>query len=310
MASHRTTARGILALLAGACIAAGPAVAGPSNLPPPPAGSPAKGPQPEEPPAPPKPPPIVFPVIGPVKYYDDFGAPRAGGPHQGNDILAAKRSLAVAAESGKVKLWTSSANAGCMLYLYGKSGTTYLYIHLNNDVTSGNDNRGKCVAGTAYAKGLRSGAAVRAGEPIAFVGDSGDANGLHAHLHFEVHPKGGNAVSPFPYLKRARHLLYAAAPGSVVSLTLKGRIAATPSGTLELSIDSLRASTGLRVANVGLTVSLTLPPDALVTATSSLIGAPRLAQGKSVTVTTLPTETTLDTELAKPGTLTVDTVAL
>src|SRR5205823_9170136 len=38
MASHRTTARGILALLAGACIAAGPAVAGPSNLPPPPAG--------------------------------------------------------------------------------------------------------------------------------------------------------------------------------------------------------------------------------------------------------------------------------
>ena len=245
-----------------------------------------------------------------MKYYDDFGAPRAGGPHQGNDILAAKRSLAVAAESGKVKLWTSSANAGCMLYLYGKSGTTYLYIHLNNDVTSGNDNRGKCVAGTAYAKGLRSGAAVRAGEPIAFVGDSGDANGLHAHLHFEVHPKGGNAVSPFPYLKRARHLLYAAAPGSVVSLTLKGRIAATPSGTLELSVDSLRASTGLRLANVGLTVSLTLPPDALVTATSSLIGAPRLAQGKSVTVTTLPTETTLDTELAKPGTLTVDTVAL
>ena len=34
-----------------------------------------------------------------------------------------------------------------MLYLYGKSGTMYEYIHLNNDVGKGNDNRGKCVAG-------------------------------------------------------------------------------------------------------------------------------------------------------------------
>ena len=46
-----------------------------------------------------------------------------------------------------MKYWTSSSAAGCMLYLYGKSGTTYLYIHLNNDVTKGNDNRGKCVPG-------------------------------------------------------------------------------------------------------------------------------------------------------------------
>jgi peptidase M23-like protein len=310
MASHRTTARGILVLLAGACIAAPTAAARPLNLPPPPAGSPAKGPQPEEPPTQPKSPSIVFPVVGPVKYYDDFGEPRAGGRHEGNDILAPKRALAVAAEAGKVKFWKTSASAGCMLYLYGKSGATYLYIHLNNDLTSGNDNRGKCIAGTAYAKGLRSGDTVQAGEPIAFVGDSGDANGLHAHLHFEVHPNGGKAVTPFPYLKRARHLLYAAAPGSLVSLTLKGRIAATPSGTLELSVDSLRASTGLRIANVGVTVSLDLPPDAVVTATTSLIGAPRLARGKSVTVRTLPIETTLDAELAKPGALTVASVTL
>ena len=40
-----------------------------------------------------------------------------------------------------------------MLYLYGDSGTTYLYIHLNNDVTAGNDNRGKCVAGGSYWPG-------------------------------------------------------------------------------------------------------------------------------------------------------------
>ena len=50
-----------------------------------------------------------------------------------------------------------------MLYLYGKSGTTYMYIHLNNDLTNRNDNRGKCVAGTAYAPGLKDGQTVAAG---------------------------------------------------------------------------------------------------------------------------------------------------
>src|SRR5207248_113958 len=100
----------------------------------------------------------------------------------------------VAVESGTVQLWTTSATAGCMLYLHGDSGTTYLYIHLNNDLTAHNDNRGSCVAGTAYAPGLKSGTHVAVGQLVGFVGDSGDANGIHPHLHFEVHPNDGAAV--------------------------------------------------------------------------------------------------------------------
>ena len=124
----------------------------------------------------------------------------------------------MAVEAGTVKFWTTSSQAGCMLYLYGASGTTYLYIHLNNDLTLGNDNRGKCVAGVAYADNLKSGDRVQAGQPVGFVGDSGDANGIASHLHFEVHPRDGGAVDPFPYLKKATHLLMAAPPAGTALL--------------------------------------------------------------------------------------------
>jgi murein DD-endopeptidase MepM/ murein hydrolase activator NlpD len=179
MRSHRTTARGVLFLAALLGLAAGTAGAASSKVP-------------EH---------IIFPLVGTVQYIDDFGAPRGGGRHQGNDLMAAKKSPAVAAEGGKVKYWTTSGAAGCMLYLYGASGTTYYYIHLNNDLTMKNDNRGKCVKGTAYT--VPNGAKVAAGQQIAYVGDSGDANGGASHLHFEVHPNGGRAVSPYAYLQKA-----------------------------------------------------------------------------------------------------------
>src|SRR5215212_10373053 len=200
MRRHRTTARGVLFLAATVGFAVGtPAAAAPKV-----------------------PDHIVFPVVGTVSYTDDFGAPRGGGAHQGNDLMAAKKSPAVAAESGTVKYWTTSRAAGCMLYLYGESGTIYYYIHLNNDLTAKNDNRGKCVKGVAYT--VKSGARVAAGQQIGYVGDSGDANGGASHLHFEVHPGGGRAVSPYAYLQKAYKLLFTAKPGTPFSLTLTGTI--------------------------------------------------------------------------------------
>jgi hypothetical protein len=174
---------------------------------------------------------IVFPVLGPTTYTDDFGQPRAGGRHQGIDILAPKRALALAAEGGTVEFWTHSTTAGCMLYLHGTSGTTYYYIHLNNDLTKRNDNRGKCVAGTAYAKGLKNNAKVSAGQVIGYVGDSGDANGIHPHLHFELHPGGGHAVDPYSWLQGGQHLLFAAPRGMPFTLELRGTVVnTTPDG--------------------------------------------------------------------------------
>jgi hypothetical protein len=105
----------------------------------------------------------------------------------------------------------------------------YMYIHLNNDRTLRNDNRGGCRNGVSYAPGLKSSQFVRAGQLIGYVGDSGDANGLHAHLHFEVHPNGGRAVSPYKHLRRAMHLLYPRPPSALatVSLVIVGTVAAT-----------------------------------------------------------------------------------
>ena len=278
MRRHRTTARGVLFLAVTIGLVAGTAAA-----------YAAKGPPPEH---------IVFPLVGKVQYVDDFGDPRPGGAHQGNDLMAAKRSPAVAAESGKVKYWTTSASAGCMLYLYGDSGTVYYYIHLNNDLTLKNDNRGKCVKGVAYT--VNDGARVAAGQQIGYVGDSGDANGANSHLHFEVHPGGGRAVSPYPYLQKAYKLLFSAKPGAPFALTLTGTVASATAGQLVVNVSTSQAwPTGLLLTKLNRPISLTVPETTLVQTVGST-GAYRsvadlsLAQkGQKVVVWTQPAPSSL-----------------
>lgn len=239
-------------------------------------------------------PPLLFPVIGQVTYTNDFGQARPGGSHQGNDLMAAKRAPVVAVEEGTVRFWTTSASAGCMLYLHGASGTTYEYIHLNNDLTSGNDNKGKCVAGVSYAPGLVDGQHVAAGQLIGYVGDSGDANGLHPHLHFEVHPRDGKAVAPFPYLQKAAQLLAPAPPsGRPFTLRLTGTVVDATPTELTLTVTSL-ASWPSHVKQTKLSRVLTL------SATD-----PAVTAGEKVVVWTLPTPGTVEAISGAPGALTV-----
>jgi hypothetical protein len=257
---------------------------------------------------------LVFPVVGPVSYHDDFGEPRAKWPHPGNDLMAEKRQIAVAAEAGKIKYWTHSASAGCMLYLYGKSGTSYQYIHLNNDLTDGNDNRGKCIAGTAYSPGLKDGASVKAGQAIGFVGDSGDANGIHPHLHFEVHPNDGAAVDPFPYLGKAMHLLVPVDPKATLSLSVEGRISRWAENRLTLSSTSMTVFPGGQKLTGARSIVLSVPASAQVDeGDGSVVAAdpallPDLA-GRNVVVLTAPARATLSVAATKPGAISASRIA-
>jgi hypothetical protein len=253
-------------------------------------------------------PPLVFPVVGQVSYIDDFGDPRPGGRHEGNDLMAAKRSLAVAAEGGTVKFWTTSANAGCMLYLAGDSGTTYMYIHLNNDLTTGNDNKGKCVPGVSYATGLADGDHVEAGQTVGYVGDSGDANGIASHLHFEVHPKDGKAVDPFPYLAKAQHLLVAAPPlGSPFTLKLSGTVVSTDGTSLKLAVSTLQSwPSHLKVTKLNRAITVSVPFETEFIAGSLDAAYP----GERVAVWTLPATPTLAALTGAPGALSAQKIQL
>jgi peptidoglycan LD-endopeptidase LytH len=258
---------------------------------------------------------IVFPVIGAARLTNSFGDPRGQGAHMGEDIMSVRRALAVAAEAGRVQFHTGSGRAGCMLYLYGNSGWKYLYIHLNNDLTNRNDNRGGCVHGVAFPKGLKDGQRVVAGQPIGLVGDSGDANGVEPHLHFEMHRPGGSAVDPYPYLRTARKLLFYAPAGSFFTLAMSGKVVAVGPGALRVKIETLKASTmSHALRRVGRSLMLNVPATALVERGSATVAvaAPLTGAkpGEAVAVWTEVTQATPAAQAGKDGVLAAERVLL
>jgi hypothetical protein len=287
----RTTARAVLLVVAAAALGAGEATAQPSKVP-----------------------PLIFPVVGSVTFENDYGDARPQGRHEGIDIVAPKRAVVVAAEAGTIKFWTTSNNAGCMLYLTGESKTTYLYVHLNNDLTKANDNTGKCTTGVAYTRGLKSGDKVAAGEPIAYVGDSGDADGITPHLHFEVHPAGGEATNPYPHLKRAKKLLLVATPGNPFTAALRGEVVDAFDGSLTLDVDQVQSWPGSFRVKVERRVELAVPPTTVVfNPVGAVVAAAKLSAlqpGQKARAWTEKAVATLAAQLGEPLSLVTERVEL
>ncbi len=117
-----------------------------------------------------------------ASYFNDWGFPRSGGRfHEGNDLYAPRGTAVLAPVSGTVERIVGKVG-GLQFWLHGSDGTLYIGSHLD-----------------AFGEG----GDVEAGTVIGYVGDSGNAVGSRPHLHFEIHPEGGEAVNPYPTLKES-----------------------------------------------------------------------------------------------------------
>ena len=139
---------------------------------------------------------LAIPVAGirPEQLSDTFTQARAGGArvHDAIDIMAARGTPVVAAAEGTVeKLFLSNGGGGITAYVRSPDRAwIYYYAHLEG-----------------YAPGLAEGQHVRRGDPIGFVGSTGNASPDGPHLHFAISHMGpadrfwqGMPINPYPLL--------------------------------------------------------------------------------------------------------------
>ncbi len=150
---------------------------------------------------------ITFPVEGEATFQDDFDDARSGGrTHGATDIMASKMQRIFAVVDGEISYAPETEPSyGYMITLEGDDGYIYNYVHLNNDTPGTDDGQGGVE--NAYAPGIERGVRVTRGQHIAYVGDSGNAESVGSHLHFEIEDGDGNRINPYPYLISAKSSL-------------------------------------------------------------------------------------------------------
>ena len=113
-----------------------------------------------------------------------FGDARDGGKrdHEGIDIFAPRGTSVVAVADGVIESVETTSVGGRVVWQYDRRrDVTYYYAHLNTQQV----NRGD---------------AVRAGDRIGTVGNTGNAAASRPHLHFAIYRPGRSAVDPVPFL--------------------------------------------------------------------------------------------------------------
>lgn len=136
------------------------------------------------------------PVAGPHNFISSWGFARSGGrKHRGNDIFADEGTPLVAIASGSILRVDPVDNyrvgsgrgdlGGITLWLVDDGGTAYYYAHM-----------------LSIAPGITAGTRVEVGQLVGYVGRTGNAATTPPHLHFQIHPGGGEAVDPYPVLSQ------------------------------------------------------------------------------------------------------------
>jgi murein DD-endopeptidase MepM/ murein hydrolase activator NlpD len=124
---------------------------------------------------------------------DSFLTRRGNIVHQAIDIMRPLGDPLVAVTDGVIRKVGVNPLGGLTVYLVDAAGRyCYYYAHLSG-----------------YSEGLAEGQAVRQGDVIGYVGDTGNARGGPPHLHFQITKIRnenwwtGPVVNPDPLLKKA-----------------------------------------------------------------------------------------------------------
>lgn len=145
---------------------------------------------------------ISFPQeTAPTEFSNTFGNHRSGGrSHKGTDLLAPRMTQVYAIADGVVTFIGINNLSGRNVKLDHGDGWESYYLHLNNDNPGTDD--GKASWDLTVAPDLEEGTNVVAGQLIAWVGDSGNAEGTTPHTHFELR-RNGRALNAYRLLVEA-----------------------------------------------------------------------------------------------------------
>ncbi|MCA9389653.1 MAG: M23 family metallopeptidase [Candidatus Magasanikbacteria bacterium] len=173
---------------------------------------------------------IAFPTVASaVTFIDDFDQPRGTSRlHGATDLIGPKMTPLYAAVDGVVSyIVIPEASWGYQIVIKDADGWTYHYIHINNDTPGTDDGKGGIE--NAYAPGLKRGSPVIRGQLIGWMGDSGNAEDVTSHLHFEIHNPNDVRINPYQSL--------IAAQGGSAPTTPSEPPAPTPVGTTNDAIN-------------------------------------------------------------------------
>ena len=143
---------------------------------------------------------------GGVYWSDTYGACRGAGcsrSHEGVDLMGPRMTPLLAARDGEITWMRHDTDRGNNLVITDSEGWSYHYVHINND-TPGTDDKANRLEDAfsariaeAWENGTWRGLEVSAGEVVAYMGDSGNAEACNCpHLHFEIVNPDGVNINP------------------------------------------------------------------------------------------------------------------
>lgn len=128
---------------------------------------------------------VMIPVMNVRKREipNSWGSPRSGGrTHKGVDIFAPRGTPVLSATEGIVVRVGTNSLGGQVVNVLGPGRQVHYYAHLDR-----------------YGA-FKEGDAVRAGEILGYVGNTGNARDTPWHLHYGVYDPVRGAINPWPLL--------------------------------------------------------------------------------------------------------------